>query len=275
RVRVEDAQGMPPSIPFWLGEAPGRTDELSIGVSRLRAEIAARMACARVVAVPVAADPPPADGADGVPAVDDTGEPAVRFSVEGAEDALAWLCDEAGLATAAARQLVDYLGASALALGGAMPTRQRIVLERFFDETGDMHLVIHSPHGSRLNRAWGLALRKRFCRRFNFELQAAALEDSIVISLGTVHSFVLEDVARYLSSKTVRDVLTQAVLDAPIFGTYWRWNASIALAIRRFRNGKKVPAQFQRTDAEDLLATVFPDQLACAENLPGGDRAIP
>jgi ATP-dependent Lhr-like helicase len=128
------------------------------------------------------------------------------------------------------------------------------------------HLVVHAPFGSRINRAWGLSLRKRFCRRFNFELQAAALEDSIVLSLGAVHSFALEEVVRYLSSKTVRDVLTQAVLDAPLFGMYWRWNASTALAVRRFRNGKKQPAQFQRMDAEDLLSTVFPDQLACAEN---------
>jgi ATP-dependent Lhr-like helicase len=149
------------------------------------------------------------------------------------------------------------------------------VFERFFDETGDSHLVIHSPYGSRINRAWGLALRKRFCRRFNFELQAAALEDSIVLSLGAVHSFALEDVIGYLTSRTVRDVLAQAVLAAPIFGTYWRWNATTALGVRRFRNGKKAPPQFQRSDAEDLLATVFPDQLACAENLPGGDIEIP
>src|SRR5690606_23472565 len=222
RVRVEDAQGMPPSIPFWLGEAPGRTDELSIGVSRLRAEIAARMAGARVVAVPVAADPPPADVADGVPAVDDTGEPAVRFSVEGAEDALAWLCDEAGLATAAARQLVDYLGASALALGGAMPTRQRIVPARSSAETGSTHLFIHSPHGSRLNRAWGPALRKRFCRQFNFELQAAATEDAIVLSLSTSHSFPLIEVSKYLHSSSAKDVLVQALLDAPLFPVRWR-----------------------------------------------------
>ena len=131
---------------------------------------------------------------------------------------------------AAAEQLVEYLGAAKAALG-ALPSFERIILERFFDETGDMHLVIHSPYGSRINRAWGLALRKRFCRRFNFELQAAALEDSIVISLGRQHSFALEDVLDYLSSKSVRDVLRQAVLDAPLFGAYWRWNASIALAI--------------------------------------------
>ncbi len=185
-----------------------------------------------------------------------------------------WLRDELGLNDSAAKQLIDYLGAAKAALG-VLPTAKRVIFERFFDETGDTHLVVHSPFGSRINRAWGLSLRKRFCRRFNFELQAAALEDSIVLSLGAVHSFALEDVVHYLSSKTVRDVLTQAVLDAPLFGVYWRWNASTALAVRRFRNGKKQPAQFQRMDAEDLLSTVFPDQLACAENMAGGEREIP
>jgi ATP-dependent Lhr-like helicase len=237
KVYVADAQGQPPSIPFWLGEAPGRSDELSHSVARLNETVADLL--------------------------------------DGEERAAArWLTTELRLSASAAEQLVEYLAAAKAALG-ALPTMDRIIFERFFDETGDSHLVVHSPYGSRLNRAWGLALRKRFCRRFNFELQAAALEDSIVISLGTVHSFPLDEVSRYLSSKSVRDVLTQAVLAAPMFPTYWRWNASIALAIRRFRNGKKTPAQFQRTDAEDLLATVFPDQLACAENLPGGDREIP
>jgi ATP-dependent Lhr-like helicase len=181
---------------------------------------------------------------------------------------------ELALSESAAKQLVEYLGTAKAALG-VLPTEKRVVLERFFDETGDSHLVVHSRFGSRINRAWGLSLRKRFCRKFNFELQAAALEDSIVLSLGAVHSFALEDVVRYLHSNSVRGVLTQAVLDAPVFGVYWRWNASTALAVRRFRNGKKQPAQFQRMDAEDLLSTVFPDQLACAENRAGGDREIP
>src|SRR5690606_15822408 len=150
-----------------------------------------------------------------------------------------------GLSHDAATQLVDYLAAAKAALGG-LPTHERIVFERFFDETGDSHLVVHSTYGSRLNKAWGLALRKRFCRRFNFELQAAALEDTIVLSLGTVHSFALEDVVKYLSSKSVRDVLAQATLAAPMFPTYWRWNATNALAIRRFRDGKRAPPQFQR-----------------------------
>ncbi len=238
KVYVTDAHGQPPTIPFWLGEAPGRSDELSSSVGALNETI---------------------------------GDLIDRA---GAEGAMHWLREELGLSESAAKQLIEYLGAAKAALG-VLPTAKRIVLERFFDETGDTHLVVHSPFGSRINRAWGLSLRKRFCRRFNFELQAAALEDSIVLSLGAVHSFALEDVVHYLHSNTVRDVLTQAVLDAPLFGVYWRWNASTALAVRRFRNGKKQPAQFQRMDAEDLLSTVFPDQLACAENLAGGEREIP
>ncbi len=238
KVYVHDARGQPPTIPFWLGEAPGRSDELSAAVGRLHETIAAVL---------------DADGPAG---------------------AARWLVERLALGASAAEQLVEYLAAAKAALG-ALPTERQVIFERFFDEAGDTHLVIHSPFGSRLNRAWGLALRKRFCRRFNFELQAAALEDSIVLSLGAVHSFALEEVARYLASASVREVLTQAVLDAPLFGAYWRWNASIALAVRRFRNGKKAPAQFQRMDAEDLLSTVFPDQLACAENLSPGDREIP
>ena len=148
------------------------------------------------------------------------------------------------------------------------------MFERFFDDVGDTHLVIHSTYGSRVNRAWGLALRKRFCRQFNFELQASALEDSIVLSLGPTHSFPLEDVKGFLKSATARDVLVQALLDAPMFGTRWRWDAAISLALRRIRNGKRLPAPFQRADSEDLLAVVFPDQLACAENLTG-KREVP
>jgi ATP-dependent helicase Lhr and Lhr-like helicase len=238
KVYVTDAAGQPPTIPFWLGEAPGRSRELSSSVGALNETI------------------------------------AELLDREGPEGAERWLREQLGLNESAAKQLIDYLGAAKAALG-VLPTAKRVVFERFFDETGDTHLVVHSPFGSRINRAWGLSLRKRFCRRFNFELQAAALEDSIVLSLGAVHSFALEDVVHYLHSNTVRDVLTQAVLDAPLFGMYWRWNASTALAVRRFRNGKKQPAQFQRMDAEDLLSTVFPDQLACAENLAGGDREIP
>ncbi len=238
KVYVEDARGQPPSIPFWFGEAPGRSDELSAAVSRLRLR------------------------------VDES------LEARGHAGTAAALAADLGLTSSAAEQLTDYLAAAKAALG-SLPTHGTIVFERFFDEAGDAHLVIHSPFGSRVNRAWGLALRKRFCRRFNFELQAAALEDSIVISLGTVHSFALEEVANYLKAATVRDVLEQAVLAAPMFPTQWRWNATTALAVRRFTNGRKAPPQFQRSDAEDLMAAVFPDQLACAENLGGGDRAIP
>ncbi|MBW6390760.1 Lhr family helicase [Billgrantia antri] len=166
-----------------------------------------------------------------------------------------------------------YLAVARAALG-VIPSQHHLVLERFFDEAGDMHLVLHSPFGSKLNRAWGLALRKRFCRKFNFELQAAALEDSIVLSLGPTHSFPLDEVWSYLSSKTVREVLIQALLDAPMFGLRWRWNASVGLAVPRTRNGRRRPPQLQRQDSEDLLSVVFPDQLACAENLAGA-RELP
>jgi ATP-dependent helicase Lhr and Lhr-like helicase len=237
RVRVEDAKGAPPNIPFWLGEAPGRSDELSHGVSRLRADIESRIA---------------ADGID---------------------TAIQWLMTEVGLDEEAARQIVDYLAKTVTALG-ALPTQQRIVMERFFDESGGTQLVIHSPYGSRLNRAWGLALRKRFCRKFNFELQAAATEDAIVLSLSTSHSFPLIEVSRYLHSSSALDVLVQALLDAPLFAVRWRWNATTSLALPRFVGGKKVPPQLQRMKSEDLLATVFPDQVACAENLVG-EREVP
>lgn len=237
KVRVRDAEGMPPSIPFWFGEGPGRTQELSQSVSRLRQTIADLL-------------------------INDSANAAVQ-----------WCADSIGLPRAAATQLVEYLQAGMQALG-VMPTRNTLVMERFFDEVGDMHVVIHSPFGSRLNRAWGLALRKRFCRSFNFELQAAANEDSIVISLGSVHSFVLDEVFRYLQSATVRDVLIQAMLDAPMFEVRWRWNATRSLAIQRNRNGKRVPPQFQRMDAEDLVAHVFPDQIACQENITG-KREVP
>src|ERR1700719_790711 len=210
RIRVEDAHGEPPSIPFWLGEAPGRTDELSASVSRLRLELEARLD-------------------------------------EGLEAATQWLAAHAGIAAPAATQLVNYLAAARVALG-ALPTQQTVIFERFFDEAGGMQLVIHSPFGSRINRAWGLALRKRFCRSFNFELA---------------------EVARYLHSGTVRPLLVQALCAAPMFPVRWRWSAAIALALPRFRGGKKVPAPLARMAAEDLLSAVFPDQVACAENLPG------
>ncbi|MBW4049936.1 MAG: DEAD/DEAH box helicase [Proteobacteria bacterium] len=230
-VRVEDAHGQPPSIPFWLGEAPGRSDELSQGVSRLRREIESRL-----------------EG--------------------GLEAAVRWLEEEVGVDGPAAVQAAGYLAAARAALG-VLPTRETVVLERFFDEAGGMQLLIHSPFGSRVNRAWGLALRKRFCRSFNFELQAAATEDAIVLSLTTAHSFELAEVARYLHSNTVRPLLVQALCAAPMFPARWRWSAAIALALPRFRGGRRVPAPLARMAAQDLLASVFPDQVACAENLSG------
>ncbi len=155
-----------------------------------------------------------------------------------------------------------------------LPTQQRLVFERFFDEAGDMHLVVHAPFGARINRAFGLLLRKRFCRAFNFELQAAATEDAIVLSLGETHSFALEQLPRFLNSRSAEPVLIQALLDAPLFTTRWRWMPTISLAVRRTRAGKKTPAPLQRMAAEDLISVVFPDQLACAENL-SGEREIP
>jgi ATP-dependent Lhr-like helicase len=238
QVRVEDAQGQPPSIPFWLGEAPGRTTELSGSVSEMREQI----------------------------------EEILREG--GTEETVAaWLLRETGIPENGARQLASYFAAGFKALG-AIPSRRTLIMERFFDESGGMQLVIHSPFGARMNRAWGLALRKRFCRSFNFELQAAATDDSIVLSLGTQHSFPLDEVFRYLNSKTVRDLLVQALLDAPMFTVRWRWNASRALAIPRQRGGRKLAAPLQRMESENLLAAVFPDQLACLENIPG-DREVP
>jgi ATP-dependent Lhr-like helicase len=228
-VRVADAHGMPPTIPFWLGEAPARSDELSKAVSDLRADVDNHLA-------------------SGVPCQLD-GEPS------------------------AVSQLIEYLAEGRRALG-VIPTQQTLVLERFFDESGGMQLVLHAPFGSRINKAWALALRKRFCRQFNFELQAAATEDALMLSLGPQHSFPLSDVFRYLHPETTRDVLVQAFLDAPVFETRWRWNATISLAVPRRKGGRKVAPQLQRMLADDLLASVFPDAAACLENIPG-DREIP
>ena len=188
-------------------------------------------------------------------------------------EAALWLAGEAGINRAAAEQAVAYLADTACALG-VVPTQETLVLERFFDESGGMQLVLHAPFGSRVNKAWGLALRKRFCRQFNFELQAAATDDAVLLSLGPQHSFPLADVFRYLHPATVADVLVQALLDAPMFETRWRWNATISLAVPRFRGGRKVPPPLQRMLADDLLASVFPDAAACLENIPG-DREIP
>jgi ATP-dependent Lhr-like helicase len=234
-VRVEDAKGQPPGIPFWLGEAPARTSELSQAVSELRTEI--------------------------------------EKQLSGGTNIGDWLIKELAVPVSAAEQIADYFADTYRALG-AIPSQQTLVLERFFDESGGMQLVLHSPFGNRINRAWGLALRKRFCRSFNFELQAAATDDAIVISLGTQHSFPLEEVFHYLNSKAVRDLLVQALLDAPMFTIRWRWNATRSLAVPRFRGGSKLAAPLQRMESENLLAAVFPDQLACLEHIVG-DREVP
>ncbi|KAA0069763.1 DEAD/DEAH box helicase [Rhodanobacter sp. T12-5] len=270
RLRVEDAHGAPPSIPFWLGEAPGRSDELSLGVSRLREEISARLE-------PLS--PSERGRGEGTVVAEHSGSPEPSPSTplptgEGSNTrALEWLRAELGLPDAAAQQLVDYLARAKAALG-VLPSQHTLVLERFFDESGGTQLVIHTPWGSRINRAWGLALRKRFCRQFNFELQAAATEDAIVLSLSTSHSFPLEEVAHYLHSNTAEHVLTQALLDAPLFPARWRWNAVTALALPRFTGGKRTPPPLQRMKSEDLLAAVFPDQVACLENIVG-EREVP
>ena len=245
-VRVADARGAPPTLPFWLGEAPARSAELSEAVSALRAQVEQHLHAE--------------SGAEG--------PEAGRV-----ERATAWLAEVPGMPRGAAEQIVGYL-ADALHVLGALPTSATLVLERFFDESGGMQLVLHAPFGSRVNRAWALALRKRFCRQFNFELQAAATEEGLLLSLGPQHAFPLADVFRYLHPATVRDVLIQAFLDAPVFETRWRWNATISLAVPRMRSGRKVPAQLQRMQAADLLAAAFPDAAACLENIPG-DRQIP
>ncbi|HEX2677424.1 MAG TPA: DEAD/DEAH box helicase, partial [Polyangiales bacterium] len=239
-VRVEDAQGAPPTIPFWLGEAPGRSAALSTGVSDVRAEVDA----------------------------------ALRGAAEGEQNAAAARVLQArGASEVASAQLAEYLSAAQAALG-QLPTQDTLVAERFFDESGGMQLVIHAPFGSRLNRAFGLALRKRFCRAFNFELQAAATEDAIVLSLGPTHSFPLAEIRDFLHAKSVRDVLVQALLDAPMFETRFRWNATRSLAVKRWEGGKKTPPRLLRMRTNDLLSLVFPDQQACLENIQG-EREIP
>jgi ATP-dependent Lhr-like helicase len=241
-VRVRDAHGAPPTIPFWLGEAPARSDELSREMSDLRAAADARL--------------------------------GLQADANAPDDStITWLAQETGLDREAATQAMAYLADGRRVLG-VIPTQQTLVLERFFDESGGMQLVLHAPFGSRVNKAWALALRKRFCRQFNFELQAAATEDALLLSLGPQHSFPLADVFRYLHPATVRDILVQAFLDAPVFQSRWRWNATISLAVPRNRNGRKVAPQLQRMQADDLMAAVFPDAAACLENIPG-DREVP
>ncbi|GJL51541.1 MAG: ATP-dependent DNA helicase [Nitrospirales bacterium] len=240
KVRVEDAHGAPPNIPFWRGEAPSRTAELSNEVAQLREQVS-------------------------------------RLLEGPAHDSLvnvqAWLKAECGVDEAGAAQILAYVQ-SGIQVLRAVPTQQRIIAERFFDEAGGMQLVIHSPFGGRLNRAWGLALRKRFCVNFDFELQAAATDEGVVLSLGEKHSFPLDAIFSFLHSKTVRDVLTQALLASPLFVTRWRWNISRSLALLRFQKGKKVPLHLQRMRAEDLLGAAFPMATACQDNHVG-DVPIP
>ncbi len=230
-VRVADAKGQPPSMPFWLGEAPARSDEMSAAVSKLRA------------------------------------------AVDVADDATAMLRRDYFLSLPAAEQIATYLGDAKRSLG-VIPTVDTIVLERFFDESGGMQLVLHAPFGSRINRAWGLALRKKFCQGFNFELQAAATEEGLILSLNASHSFPLEEVFRYVNPNTLRETLTQAMLQSPIFETRWRWSSTLALAVPRNRNGARVPNQLQRMYGEDLLQAVFPDAVACQDNIQGA-REVP
>ena len=247
RMLVHDAHGAPPSVPFWRGEAPARTEELSQHVGELRQVIS-----------------------DMLPRTSPVGFSATQSEVAAA---VAWLKEECGLDDSGAEQAIEYILQGRVVLG-AVPTQKTIIAERFFDEGGGMQLVIHAPFGGRINKAWGLSLRKRFCVGFNFELQAAATDNGLNIALAEQHSFPLGDVFHFLNADTVQPILEQAALDSPIFGTRWRWDANRALALLRFQNGKKVPAQIQRMRSDDLLASVFPDAAACFENIEG-ERKIP
>ena len=247
RVLVEDAHGAPPNVPFWRGEAPARTQELSAQVADLRKEISNRLHDTS----PVGISP---------------SQPVVAGTV-------AWLKEECGLDDSGAEQAIEYVLQGRAVLGD-VPTQDTIIAERFFDEGGGMQLIIHAPYGGRINKAWGLALRKRFCRSFNFELQAAATDNGLNIALAEQHSFPLADVFHFLNAETVQPILEQAALASPFFGTRWRWDANRALALLRFQSGKKVPPQIQRMRSDDLLASVFPDVAACQENIVG-DIQIP
>jgi ATP-dependent Lhr-like helicase len=247
RVLVEDAHGAPPSVPFWEGEAPQRTAVLSDFVADLRSEISIRT--------------------DGV-----HHEMVTRDDVR-VDATIAWLMGECCLCESAAMQLVQYV-VNGRAVLGCVPTKTTIIAERFFDEGGGMQLILHAPFGGRINRAWGLALRKRFCRGFNYELQAAAMDNGINICLAEQHSFPLADVFHFLTDVTAKDLLEQASLASPIFKTRWRWAANRSLQLLRFQKGRKVPPQVQRTRGEDLLASVFPQAAACFETIVG-DIQIP
>jgi ATP-dependent Lhr-like helicase len=231
-VRVRDAGNTPPTVPFWRGEAPARTAELSEEVSTLRLHVDDCLA---------AGDP---DGARRM------------------------LAQSAGIDGDAASMIVDYLAAGRAVLG-IMPSQQDLVLERFFDDTGGMQLILHSPFGARINRGLGLVLRKKFCRTFNFELQAAATDDAVILSLGLTHSFPLQDVPRFLASRTLDDTLEHAILDSPMFQARWRWNLNRSLMVLRWRNGRRNPPPIQRMESDDVLAAVFPQAAACQDNIVG------
>ncbi|MFT4057917.1 MAG: DEAD/DEAH box helicase [Legionella sp.] len=239
-VIVEDAHGAPPSVPFWLGEAPERTAELSLRLSNLREFISSKL-----------------------------GES--KMSLKKTEQ---WLMTYCKVDAYGAQQMIQYIR-QGCAMLGAIPTQKRIIAERFFDESGGMQLIIHSPLGARINKAWGLALRKCFCRSFNVELQASATDNGINIALTEQHSFPLSDVFNFLSATTAKEIVVQAVLQSPLFPTRWRWDAIRSLALVRFRNGKKVPPHILRMRSEDLLAAVFPDAVACQDNLEGGEIQLP
>jgi ATP-dependent Lhr-like helicase len=247
RVLVQDAHGAPPSVPFWRGEAPARTEELSAHVAELRQNTSEMLA-----------DTPPVGISQN--------DPRVAAAVE-------WWKQDCGLDDSGAEQAIEYI-LQGRAVLGTVPTQNTVVAERFFDEGGGMQLVIHAPFGGRINKAWGLALRKRFCRSFNFELQAAATDNGLNIALAEQHSFPLAEVFQFLQAETVQPILEQASLASPIFATRWRWDACRALALLRFQGGKKVPPQIQRIRSDDLLASVFPDVAACQENI-AGDIQIP
>ncbi|HRD70195.1 MAG TPA: DEAD/DEAH box helicase [Legionella sp.] len=249
RVIVEDAHGAPPSVPFWIGEAPARTDELSLNVSNIRQIVSNKLKLTYS------------------PDEDLHNNPLTQ-------DAIDWLKKNSKVDDFGAEQIIEYL-LQGRALLGEVPSQNTLIAERFFDESGGMQLIIHSPFGARINKAWGLALRKCFCRTFNFELQASATDNGLNIALTEQHSFPLMDVFHYLHVNSILDVLVQAVLQSPLFNTRWRWDASRSLALIRFRNGKKIPPNILRMRSEDLLAAVFPDAAACQDNLGGKDIELP
>ncbi len=233
-VRVTDAHGAPPTIPFWLGEAPGRTRELSSEVGRLRRDIVAGLD----------------DHAGGPLALRDR------------------LVEECALTDLGAQQMMDYILATRDGLG-VVPSDTDVVFERFFDDSGGMQLVVHAPFGMRVNRAWGLALRKRFCVAFDFELQAAANDDAILLSTGMAHAWPLEEAYDWVTPANAEESVRQSVFYVPLFPTRWRWNITRALALSRQRGGKRVPPFIQRMRADDLMSAVFPEQIGCQENLDG------